>query len=286
MGPFLHILRTYWNRVKLLRESPVAMIGTGLVLFWIILGAFAHWLAPYDPTFQYDTILPMWSTSEGDFFLLGTDKLGRDITSRIIYGARSVLIYSTLATIIAFAIGIMSGLAAGYFRGLTDTILSFLANVVLSFPVIVLFVIIIVRFGASGQNVIIAVAFASSPGIFRIVRALTLDVRSSEYVFAAQTRGESSLYIMLVEILPNVRGPLIVDFCLRMGYTTISIGVLGFLGLGLPPPHPDWGGMINAGRSLAYIAPHAVLIPAISLSSFVLGLNLLADGLREISARD
>jgi peptide/nickel transport system permease protein len=120
----------------------------------------------------------------------------------------------------------------------------------------------------------------------RIVRGLVLDLRNRDYVAAAQTRGESAWRIMLVEILPNARGPLIVDACLRLGYVIITIGVLGFLGLGLPPPNPDWGGMINETRSMALAFPHMVLYPCFAISSLILGFNLLADGLREVSLRD
>ena len=134
--------------------------------------------------------------------------------------------------------------------------------------------------------VFVSVVFVNSPTIFRIVRGLTLDVKSRDYVAAAQTRGESPWYIMLWEILPNVRGPLIVDFCLRIGYTTILLGTLGFFGLGLPPESPDWGTTINDGRRLLSIYLHPPLVPAISLLSLVLGLNLLADGLREESLKD
>ena len=135
-------------------------------------------------------------------------------------------------------------------------------------------------------NVFAAVVFASSPGVFRIVRGLTLDIKTRDYVAAAQTRGERPWYIMLWEILPNARGPLIVDFCLRIGYTTILLGTLGFFGLGLSPESPDWGTTINDGRRLLQIYLHPALVPAISLLSMVLGLNLLADGLREESLRD
>lgn len=180
----------------------------------------------------------------------------------------------------------MMGLAAGYYGRWVDEALSFLANVILSFPVMVLYVLIITKFGASGLTIICAVVFASAPGIMRIVRGLTMDLRTRDYVAAAQTRGESGLWIMLVEILPNARGPLIVDACLRMGYVTIMIGALGFLGLGLPPPAPDWGGMMAETRVYAQVFPHMALFPAIAVSSLVLGFNLLADGLREISLRD
>ncbi|PSK86043.1 peptide/nickel transport system permease protein [Limimaricola soesokkakensis] len=134
--------------------------------------------------------------------------------------------------------------------------------------------------------VFVSVVFVNAPTVFRIVRGLTMDIKTRDYVAAAQTRGESPWYIMLWEILPNARGPLIVDFCLRIGYTTILLGTLGFFGLGLPPDSPDWGSTINLGRRLLSIYPHAAMVPALALLSLVLGLNLLADGLREESLRD
>ncbi|WP_370224512.1 ABC transporter permease [Pararhodobacter marinus] len=135
-------------------------------------------------------------------------------------------------------------------------------------------------------NVFVAVVFVNAPTVFRIVRGITLDIKSRDYVAAAQTRGEGPWYIMLWEILPNARGPLIVDFCLRIGSTTILLGTLGFFGLGVSPESPDWGSTINAGRRLLTVYPHPALVPAIALMSLVLGLNLLADGLREESLKD
>ena len=135
-------------------------------------------------------------------------------------------------------------------------------------------------------TVFISVVFVNSPTVFRIVRGLTMDIKTRDYVAAAQTRGEGAWYIMLWEILPNARGPLIVDFCLRIGYTTILLGTLGFFGLGLSPEDPNWGATINDGRKLLSIYPHPALVPSFALLSLVLGLNLLADGLREESLKD
>lgn len=276
----------------LLRESWVGMIGSGLVLFWIIVAILAPLLAPFDPNATLVPFQGIGTKFAGNAavpagtFWLGTDQLGRDILSRVIYGSQTVLIYAPLATLSAYTVGILMGLAAGYYRGLTDDLLSRLADIILSFPVLVLYIIIIATIGASGLNIIIAITFASAPGIMRIVRGLVLDLRNRDYVAAAQTRGEGAWRIMLVEILPNARGPLIVDSCLRLGYVIITIGVLGFLGLGLPPPDPDWGGMINETRSMAMAFPHMVLFPCFAISSLILGFNLLADGLREISLRD
>ena len=241
-------------------------------------------VAPLDatPAFPVDLTekLEVW-------FAFGTDHLGRDILTRIIHGSRTVLIYAPIATFCAYVVGILLGLAAGYYRGWMDTALSFVGNVILAFPVLVLYIITITLIGASGLNIVIAVTFASAPGIMRIVRGLTLDLRTREYIAAAQTRGESAWYIMIVELLPNARGPLIVDACLRLGYVTITIGVLGFLGLGLPPPDPDWGGMVNDARNNGALSHmHTALFPCLAISSLVLGLNLLADGLREVSLKD
>jgi len=135
-------------------------------------------------------------------------------------------------------------------------------------------------------NVFVAVVFVNAPTVFRIVRGIVLDLRSRDYVAAGQTRGEGAWYIMLWEILPNARGPLIVDFCLRIGYTTILLGTLGFFGLGVSPESPDWGSTINDGRRLLSVFPHPAVVPALALMSLVLGLNLLADGLREESLKD
>ncbi len=279
--------------LALAAESPVAALGAGIVLFWVAMALLAPWLAPHDPNATLVPVQkPFWWPGMPELppgapaFWLGTDHLGRDILSRILWGARPVLVYAPVATACAYGVGIVMGLVAGYYRGLADDLLSGLANVILSFPVLVLYVVIIARFGASAVNIVLAIVFASSPGIMRIVRGLVLDLRNREYVAAARTRGESGWWILFAEILPNARGPLIVDACLRLGYVTITIGVLGFLGLGLPPPDPDWGGMINETRPMAIAFPHMPLFPCLAISSLILGFNLLADGLREISLRD
>ncbi len=283
-APWLGALLRLVQAVALLRESPMGMIGAALVGFWVILALGAPVLAPFPPNATLMPLVPPGTDyPEGGTFWLGTDHIGRDILSRIIWGSRTVLIYAPLATGCAYLVGIVLGLAAGYHRGWVDEILSRFSDFVLSFPVLVLYILIIATFGSSGLNIILAVTFASAPGVMRIVRGLTLGLRDREYIAAAQMRGEGAWYIMFVEILPNVRGPLVVDGCLRLGYVIITIGVLGFLGLGLPPPDPDWGGMINETRVMAMAFPHMALFPCLAISSLVLGLNLIADGVREIS---
>jgi len=270
-----------------LRESGVGIIGAAIIAFWVLVALFAPLLAPFEPN---ATLMPFAKPgtqfgADGTF-LLGTDQIGRDILSRIIWGSRTVLFYAPLATLSSYIVGILMGVVAGYRRGWWDVVLSRISDVILSFPVLVLYILIIATVGASGINIIIAITFASGPGVMRIVRGLVLDLRNRDYVAAAQTRGEGDWRIMLVEILPNARGPLIVDACLRLGYVIITIGVLGFLGLGLPPPDPDWGGMISETRAMAMAFPHMTVYPCLAISSLILGFNLLADGLREISLRD
>ncbi len=270
--------------IGLLRESPVAIIGSGLVLFWVVVAILAPWLSPYGPNAIDFTALADPTPSAVHW--LGTDHLGRDMVSRLAWGARTVLTVAPIAVLTAYLIGCTMGMVAGYLGGWVDDLISFISDIILSFPVLILYIILISTLGPSALNIIVAVTFVSSPGIGRIARALVFDLRTREYVDAAKTRGEHPLYIMLVEILPNARGPLIVDACLRMGYTTITIGVLGFLGLGLPPPDPDWGGMVKDTTAMMVVWPHMSLFPCIAISSLVIGFNLLADGLREISMRD
>ena len=279
-----------WRAVKsfgLLRESPVGMIGAGIVVFWILVAILAPLVAPFSPTAQILPFAqPFSEAPDGGTFWFGTDNLGRDILSRVMWGARTVLVLAPLATLGAYVIGILMGLAAGYWRGWLDDGLSFIADVILSFPVLVLYIIIIAVVGASAVNIVVAVTFASAPGVMRLVRGLVLDLRNRNYVAAAQTRGETPWFIMLIEILPNARGPIIVDSMLRLGYVTITIATLGFLGLGLPPPSPDWGSMISQARPMMFAFPYMAIFPAAAISSLVLGFNLLADGLREISLTD
>ncbi len=270
------------------RESWVAVIGVTLVLAWVLLAVSAPYLPLIDPNKPVAPFVTPFTEKNGVMYWLGTDTRGRDMLSRTIWGSQRVLVWGITATVVAYIVGTFLGLIAGYLGGWWDQVVSFFANVLLSFPVMVLFILILNYLGPSGFNIVIAVTFSSAPQIMRIVRGLALDVKSRDYIYAAQTRGESPLRIMVVELLPNVRGPLIVDACLRLGYTTVAITTLTFLGLGLQPPDPDWGLMIKEASSTALVWKFAymLLIPALSVSSLILGFNLMADGLREMSMRD
>lgn len=297
----------FLRAAALLRESPIGMFGAVLVLFWVGMAVGADLLPLRDPLAQSapDLLRPALSPApDGGTYWLGTDDKGRDILSRLIYGSRLVLFWSVFATVVAYAVGMLMGVAAGYRGGWWDETISFVGNVFLAFPQMVLYIVILSQLSpesplgqwlaesgfskiwVKGLTIVLAVMFATAPQVARIVRGIVLDLKTRDYVAAAEVRGESPLYIMLVELLPNARGPLIVDSCLRLGYVTIAIAALGFLGLGLPPPDPDWGKMISEVRGFGSMAANAMIWPALAISTLVLGLNLLADGLREISLRD
>jgi len=269
------------SRVAFLFESNLALIGLSIVILWIVVAILAPLLAPYAP----NDITGESNGAPSMTHPMGTDHLGRDVFSRLLYGSRSILLLAPFSVLCAVMMGITLGLTAGFFGGIVDEVMMRILDAVMAFPVLLLYMIIIAAVGASAINVVIAITIGGTPGITRIVRSLALDVRSRGFVQAARLRGESPLYIMFREILPNCLGPLIVDTCLRVGYATFAIGTLGFLGLGLPPPDPDWGRMVAEGRVWILTAPWIVLFPSLAISSLVVGLNLFADGLSEASRR-
>jgi peptide/nickel transport system permease protein len=289
-----------WQKIKnalsVLFASKIAVIGLMIVLFWVLVAIFAPLLTPYSPTEQDYTAQ---NAPPSAAHILGTDDLGRDIWARLLYGARVVLVmlpvnehlWFPLGTaiwgvLLGMVAGTTIGLASGYLGKWVDEGAMRILDAMMAFPVILLYMIIIAAVGASATNVVLAIAIVGTPGIARLVRSLTLDIRTRDYIRAAETRGESKLHIMFVEILPNARGPIIIDGMLRVGYAIFAMGTLGFLGLGLPPPSPDWGSMVSSGRR--YIlsgSPWAALWPALAIATLVVGLNLLADGLREESTR-
>ncbi len=270
--------------LRRLPSSGIALCGLALILFWVAAAILAPVLPIDPPNKSFYAALAHPAPTAAHW--LGVDKSGRDILARIVFGARRVLTVAPTAALAAYLIGCPLGLLAGYYGGWVDAVISRLCDVILSFPIIILYVILISTIGPSILNIVLAVVIAASPGIARIVRGLTLEQRHLDYIAAAQLRRESSLFIMAVELLPNCRGPLITDFCLRIGYTVITIGILGFLGLGLPPPDPDWGTMVKEGTVMISVHPFVSLFPAIAIVSLVLGFNLLADGLRELSMKE
>ena len=290
------LFKRAWESISIIFASKTAMIGLAIVLFWVFVAIFAPFLSSYTPLEQ-DWRAPNQGPSR--CHILGTDELGRDLWSRLIHGARVVLIILPISenlslpggtaiwgVFAALIFGITLGLVGGYYGGWIDEIVMRLLDAMMSVPIILLYLLIMAALGASAVNVVIAISIVGIPGIARLVRSLTLDIQTRDYIKAAETRGENAWHIMFMEILPNARGPIIIDAMLRVGYAIFAMGTLGFLGLGLPPPSPDWGSMVAKGREFILAGhPWAALWPSVSIASLVVGLNLLADGLREESMR-
>ena len=283
-------------QLSVLVASKTAMVGLVIVVFWVSMALFAPLVTKYTPTEQdwkAPNQGPSWSHP------LGTDELGRDLWSRLVYGARIVLVIlpvsddvwlpggtAILGVLASLILGASLGLISGYRGGWLDEIIMRFLDAMMSIPIILLYLIIVAAIGASAVNVVFAIAIVGTPGVARLVRSLTLDIKTRDYVRAAETRGEDIFYILFREILPNARGPIIIDAMLRIGYAIFAMGTLGFLGLGLPPPSPDWGSMVAKGREFILSgSPWAALWPSIAIASLVIGLNLLADGLREELSR-
>jgi len=280
-NPIVVTSRLRTGRLAFLFESKVTLVGIGIVVFWIVVAIVAPLIAPYAPNENVGKLNQAPSVQH----LLGTDNLGRDVLSRLLYGSRPILILAPISVACAMAVGITLGLLSGYLGGMVDEVIMRVLDALMAFPTLLLYMIVIAAVVASSINVIVAITIGGTPGVARIVRGMVLDVRDREFVHAARLRGESRWYIMFGEILPNCLGPLIVDACLRIGYAAFAIGTLGFLGLGLPPPNPDWGRMVAEGRSWIVTAPWGVLFPSMAISSLVVGLNLFADGVKESAAR-
>jgi peptide/nickel transport system permease protein len=271
------------ERMQVVLHSKTFLVGAFIVLFWVVCAIFGPTIAPDSP-YTTDPINSLAPPSGAHLF--GTDSLGRDVLSRVIVGARGILVVAPLATLLGTVLGTALGLLTGYFRGLVDDVLSRFIDAFLAVPVVIVGLLALVALGPSKITVIVVIGVVFAPIIARTVRAAVLTEREYEYVAAAQLRSEHTSYILFAEILPNVAGPVLVEFTVRLGYAIFTIATLSFLGFGIQPPAPDWGlqifqnyGLISGG----YWWP--VLFPAAAIASLVVGVNLLSDGVSQAFER-
>jgi peptide/nickel transport system permease protein len=266
------------ERLRLLLRSVTFVSGMVIVLFWALCAIFGARFVPYDP-YAGDLLNTLAPPSADNWF--GTDQLGRDVFSRVIVGAHDILTISPLATLLGTALGTALGLVTGYFRGLVDDAVSRLVDAVLALPLIIIALLALVALGSSNTTVVIVIGVIFAPIVARTVRAAVLSERELDYVAAARLRGEGALYIMFVEILPNVIPPILVETTVRLGYAIFTVATLSFLGFGIQPPSADWGlaiadsyGLINGGFWWT------VMFDAFAIASLVVGVNLVADGVQ------
>jgi ABC-type dipeptide/oligopeptide/nickel transport system permease subunit len=268
-------LRRWWRRFA---RNRGAVFGLAVFVAVVLMAVFAGVLAPYDPLAQ-----GVGPANEGPTWThwAGTDSFGRDMLSRIIYGARIALVVGVLAVLLAMAIGVTLGLVAGYYGGWLDILIMRVMDGLFAFPIIILAIAMMAVMGFGVRNVIIAVAVGFIAPFARVTRADVLAVKEEPYVEAARLAGVSRPGIIARHVLPNVLAPIIVQAALRVSGAIITESGLSFLGLGPPPPTPAWGSMIAEGRNFIVMAPHISTIPGVALMVTIVGLNLLGDGLRD-----
>ncbi len=264
-----------WNRFK---RNRAALIGLVAVLLGTLLAILAPIIAPYDPV-KMDLAVSRQAPSLQN--LLGTDELGRDILSRIIYGFRISLTIGLVSVAVGLSFGVLLGAPSGYFGGWLDIVVMRVIDVMMSFPTILLAIIVVTVLGPGLYNAMLAVGLAQVPLYSRLVRGLTLKLKSEDFVDAARALGANNSRIIFRHILPNCLSPLIVQATLNIASAILSAAVLGFLGLGAEPPTPEWGAMLSSGRLYMRVAPHISIFPGLAIMVTVLAFNLMGDGLRD-----
>jgi peptide/nickel transport system permease protein len=264
-----------WRR---LLQSKIGIAGLAVIIFLIIVAVMAPVLAPYDPFEQ--NILTRYTAPSLEH-LLGTDEMGRDILSRIIYGSRISLQVGLLSVAIALVFGVSFGLIAGYYGGKLDMLIMRFMDIMLAFPSILLAIGIVAILGPQLKNAMIAIGIINVPRFARIVRSSVLSIKESEYISAARALGAGDLRIIFKHLLPNAMAPLIVQTTLSIATAILEAAALSFLGLGAQPPSPEWGAMLSDARSSLQKAPWVATFPGLAIIFGVLGFNLLGDGLRD-----
>ena len=273
--------RTTWSRTKiLLRKSPAtARFGMIIIAIYILVAIFAPWIAPYGEAEVFAQPYAPW----GGEHLLGTDQIGRDIYSRMIYGARNTVGIALVTTILAFLIGGGLGLAAAINRSWLDQLLSRGVDVLMAIPSLIFALVLLSIFGSSAINLILIIAILDSTRVFRLTRSVAVNVVVMDYVEAARLRGEGLRWIMRREILPNILPPLVAEFGLRFCFVFLTIAALSFLGVGIQPPTADWGSMVRENASLIQFAQYDLkagltpLLPASAIALLTVAVNFVVD---------
>ncbi len=272
------------RNLNLFMSSRLSTLSAVFVLLFVLMAIFAPWIAPHDPneTDLFRRLQPPAWIEGGEFaFLFGCDGLGRDILSRIIYGARISIFIGFTVIVVATGIGIIAGLASGYLRGWVDITISRLVDILLGFPYLIFAIALIAMIGPGLQNIILALVYKEWVVPCRVVRGETLAAREVEYVEAARALGGSSRHIMLREILPNILSPVIVVSTIRMAHVIILEASLSFLGLGVQPPTASWGSMVSDGRAFMLEAWWVSTFPGLAILLLVLAINVASQGLRD-----
>ena len=274
-SPRIEAYKAFWKR---LRKNKAAVVGGFFILLFVIVSLIGPLLTTQDPT-EVNILNKLESPSAEHWF--GTDNFGRDIFTRIIHGMPLTLKVGFVSVALGGSVGVVLGIVSGYYGGRIDTIIMRLMDVLLAFPGILLALAIVSVLGGSLTNVIIAVSLFSVPAFARIVRGSTLSVRKLEYIDAVRALGASDFRIIFKHILPNVTSPIIVQATLRIATAVLTASGLSFLGLGAQPPAPEWGAMLNDGRTYMKTAPHIIMFPGIMIVIVVLAFNIFGDGLRD-----
>ncbi len=269
-------LSALWRR---LLRTPATLVGLGIVLFFILMAVFGPVVSPYG--YQEQHIMARFQPpSPAHWF--GTDLYGRDVLSRVLVGSRDIFVLSGSGTLLAVLVGLTLGLLSGYYGGLLDEIAMRLMDVLLAIPALLLALLLLAVVGPSQLNVVLVVGVLYLPMVSRVVRSVVLDLKTREFVEAARLRGESGFYIMFREILPNALPALVVEAAARFSYSIFLVASLGFLGLGVQPPSPDWGLMVAESRDSYALAPWTLIFPSAAISLLIIGVSLASDGLRRL----
>jgi len=278
--------RSIRDILRLMLRTKSGRIAFPIVLFYLILTITGPWLwhwLPHSPTEMPDPLVQYQLLAPSSQFWLGTDQFGRDVLSRVLTGATSLVTTAAAGAALGIVLGAVLGMGSGYKGGRTDEIIMRVVDGLMSFPTLLLALLVLFTLGSSRLNIAITIGFTSMPSISRVVRSATLSLKTREFVQSARLRGESTFYIIFREILPSVLPVLGVEASVRFSYAILSVASLGFLGLGIQPPSPDWGLMISQSRRFLISAPWVALAPMVAVASLVVSVNLLVDGIRQAS---